>query len=207
MPRPVLITAGATRNPIDSMRSITSNSSGATGVYILQRLHAKQRTITLMGSNVALLQPGCPTNGIEFASTRDLFAKMNAWVVEHPMGIVVHAAAVGDFEVTNTNASKIASGSPLNLELQPTPKIVDEIKRWSPDVCLVSFKAAAPDTSLESLELIARKQLQRTKSDLVFGNILGNLNKDVMLMSTDGTQVFTNRVDGLDALIDLILQW
>ena len=207
MPRPVLITAGATRNPIDSMRSITSNSSGATGVYISQRLYVNERTVTLMGSNVALLQPECPTNSIEFTSTRDLFAKMNAWVVEHPTGIVVHAAAVGDFEVPNTTSGKIASGSVLTLELQPTPKIVDEIKRWSPDVYLVSFKAAAPDTSLESLELIARKQLQRTNSDLVFGNILGNLNKDVMLMSTDSTQVFTNRQDGLDALVDRILQW
>ena len=207
MPRPVLITAGATRNPIDSMRSITSNSSGATGVYISQILCANERTITLMGSNVALLQPECPTNSIEFTSTRDLFAKMNAWVVEHPTGIVVHAAAVGDFEVENTNPGKIASGSTFNLELQPTPKIIDHIKRWSRDVCLVSFKAAAPKTSLDSLELIVHKQLQRTKSDLVFGNILGNLSNDVMLMSKNGTQVFTNRQDGLNALTDLILQW
>lgn len=207
MPRPVLITAGATRNPIDSMRSITSNSSGATGVYISQKLYYNERTITLMGSNVALLQPKCPTNRIEFTSTRDLLTKMNAWVVEHPTGIVVHAAAVGDFEVTNTHSGKLASGSTLNLELQPTPKIIDHIKQWSHDVYLVSFKAAAPNTSLESLELIAQKQLQRTKSDLVFGNILGNLNKDVMLMSTNSTQVFTNRQDGLDALIDMILQW
>ena len=207
MPRPVLITAGATRNPIDSMRSITSNSSGATGVYISQKLCIKERTITLMGSNVALLQPDCPSSHIEFTSTRDLFEKMNAWVVKHPTGIVIHAAAVGDFEVRNTNSGKIASGSEITLELQPTPKIVDQIKRWSPDVYLASFKAAAPDTSLKSLELIARKQLQRTNSDLVFGNILGNLNKDVMLMSKDNKQVFPNRQDGLDALVERILQW
>ena len=97
MPRPILITAGATRNPIDSMRSLTAHSSGATGVYIAHSLQSHGRQCTLMGSNVALLQPNCPSERIEFTSTRDLFDKMKAWIVQHPTGIIIHAAAVGDF--------------------------------------------------------------------------------------------------------------
>mgnify|MGYP001200675298 CR=1 FL=1 len=76
MDRPVLITAGATRNPIDSMRAITANSSGATGIHISQRLQQNGRTCTVMGSNLALLQPNCSPHRIEFTSTRDLLAKM-----------------------------------------------------------------------------------------------------------------------------------
>ena len=207
MPRPILITAGATRNPIDSMRSLTANSSGATGVHLSQRLQNHGRIVTLMGSNVALLQPDCTSPHMEFTSTRDLLEKMNAWTVQHPTGIIIHAAAVGDFEVRDTNRGKISSGSTLTLELQPTPKIVDLIRSWSSDVRLVSFKAAAPNTTTESLEQIAMKQLQRTQSDLVFANVLGNLQQDVLLMSKHGAEWYSKRQDGLDALIETVLLW
>ncbi len=207
MDRPVLITAGATRNPIDSMRSITANSSGATGVGLSQRLQHNGRTSTLMGSNVALLHPDCPPQRIEFTSTRDLLAKMKSWTLQHPSGVIVHAAAVGDFEVRKTNLGKISSGSALTLDLQPTPKIVDHIKMWAPDVRLVSFKAAAPKTAPTDLERIAHKQLQRTQSDLVFANVLGKIEEDVLLLSNDGSQWFQKRQDGLEALIESILEW
>lgn len=207
MDRPILITAGATRNPIDSMRSITANSSGATGVHISQELQNNGRTSTLMGSNVALLQPNCPSQCIEFTSTRDLLAKMKAWTLQHPVGIIVHTAAVGDFEVRETNLGKISSGSAFTLNLQPTPKIVDHVKRWSPNIRLVSFKAAAPKTPAEELKQIAFKQLQRTQSNLVFANVLGKIEENVLLLSNDGSQWFQKRQDGLDALIEAILEW
>ena len=207
MPRPVLITAGATRNPIDSMRSITAHSSGKTGVYIAHRLESAGRQCTLMGSNIALMQPNCPAGGIEFTSTRDLLDKMKAWTLQHPTGIIIHAAAVGDFEVRNTNSGKIASGSTLTLELFPTPKIVDAIRTWSPEIRLVSFKAAAPNTSLEEVEQIAQKQCLRTQSDIVFANILGNLHENVLVLSETTSEWFSKRTDGLESLIDAILQW
>lgn len=207
MPRPVLITAGATRNPIDSMRSITANSSGKTGVYLSQKLEAKGRRCTLFGSNLALLQPGCPTGHVEFTSTRDLLAKMKTWTLKHPTGVIIHTAAVGDFEVSGTNHGKIKSGSAFTLELQPTPKIVNHIKVWSAQTRLVSFKAAAPDTSLQEVEQIAFKQLQRTQSDLVFANVLGNIEKNVVLMSEDGSQWFSKREEGLEALLESVLLW
>lgn len=207
MPRPILITAGATRNPIDSMRSITANSSGTTGVYLSQKIEDKGRRCTLLGSNLALLQPGCPTGHIEFTSTRDLLAKMKTWTLQHPTGVIIHAAAVGDFEVCGVNHGKIKSGSALTLELQPTPKIVNHIKIWSAQTRLVSFKAAAPNTPLHEVEQIALKQLQRTQSDLVFANVLGNIEENVLLLSEDGPQWFSKRQDGLEALIESVLLW
>ena len=91
--------------------------------------------------------------------------------------------------------------------LQPTPKIVDHIKQWSPDVRLVSFKAAAPKTTATELERIAHKQLQRTQSEIVFANVLGNIEEDVLILSNNGSQWFQKRQDGLDALIESILEW
>lgn len=203
----VLITAGATRNPIDSMRCITANSSGQTGTYIAHHLVAHGMDCTLMGSNLALLQPNCPDKTIEFTSTRDLLTKMKSWILEHPHGIIVHAAAVGDFEVPATNKGKIASGGSITLDLQPTPKIVDEIKIWSEHARLVSFKAAAPNSTQEQLQSIALKQLKRTKSDLIFANVLDNLNNNILLLSESQSTWFEKRSDGINALINAILNW
>ena len=51
------------------------------------------------------------------------------------------------------------------------------------------------------------KQLQRTQSDLVFANVLGNLQQDVLLMSNDDAKWHSKRQDGLDALIETVLLW
>ena len=207
MHTPVLITAGATRNPIDSMRSITANSSGRTGVVLAKILKEANVECTLLGSNVALLQPECPVKTIEFTSTRDLLDKMRSWLKSNPTGIVVHAAAVGDFEVVETVAGKISSGQNLVLHLQPTPKIVDHVKKWAPDSRLISFKAAAPNTNSDALEQLALKQSQRTHSDLVFANVLGQIENNVLIYSASGTTWYPQRQDGLKALRETILQW
>ena len=207
MPRPILITAGATRNPIDSMRSITANSSGKTGVYIASTLAQNGVSCRLLGSNLALLQPGAPKTSSEFTSTRDLLQQMNNWTVENPTGIIIHAAAVGDFEVAEQHTGKISSGSTLTLHLQPTPKIVDLIHDWSPDIHLVSFKAAAPQSKPDEVATIAHKQLVRTRSNLVFANVLGSIETNVLLMSPNTRTWHTNRMDGLHALIEQVLDW
>lgn len=207
MPRPVLITAGATRNPIDSMRSITANSTGTTGIYIANRLLDAQMDCTLFGSNVALLQPNCPSRRLEFFSTRDLLQKMKDWIIDNTTGIIIHTAAVGDFEVAESSSGKISSGQTINLSLQPTPKIVDHIKKWSPHTTLISFKAAAPDTTPNNLELIAAKQCLRTDSDLVFANVLGAIETNILLYSPTEARWFAKREDALQVLINTVLDW
>ena len=160
-----------------------------------------------MGSNVALLQPGVPKTSREFTSTRDLLKQMHEWTFEHPKGIIIHAAAVGDFEVAEQSTGKIASGSNLTLHLQPTPKIVDLIHSWSSDIHLVSFKAAAPESTPDQVEAISHKQLKRTQSKLVFANVLGAIENNVLLLSADTKHWYPDRADGLQALIHEILRW
>ena len=60
----ILITAGATRNPIDSMRCITANASGRTGVGIAERL--AEYDVTLFGSPIACLRTTGVKKVIEF---------------------------------------------------------------------------------------------------------------------------------------------
>ena len=200
---PVLITAGATRNFLDSMRCITANASGKTGAWLACQLPK----VTLLGSPSAILQlrlldGTCAAT--EFSSTQDLHDKMKEWVHHHPQCIVVHSAAVGDYEAL-PQTGKIPSGQQeLVVRLRPTIKILDQIYGWSERARIVSFKAAPPKISQAELIQIARKQLLRTHSSLVFANILTQTNHHVQLVSQATAHAFAQRKDALQHLLSWI---
>ena len=198
-----LITAGATRNPVDAIRYLSAHASGRTGVSLASALRAGGAEVHLLGSGEAVLRAqgtvSCSTE--EYGSTRDLMARMKDWVDRHPRGAVIHSAAVGDYEAVPA-ASKIKSGAAeLTLRLRPTPKILDHLRGWGLVGPLVSFKAAAPETSDADLIRIARAQLERSGSDLVFANVIGRTTAGVYLVSDSDARAFEARADALDALV------
>lgn len=199
MSRPVLVTAGATRNPLDRMRYISAGSSGRTGVAIARTLSAAH-PVHVLGSPEAALRAADLSVEV-YGSTRDLMARMEAWVRAHPGGVVIHAAAVGDYEAA-PETGKVESGrAEWVIRLTPTPKIADRLKDWGPALGLVTFKAAAPGTATPALLEIARRQLERTRSDLVFANVLDHLDRDVALVEPDGERVFSTREEAVAALL------
>ena len=201
--RDVLITAGATRNPIDAMRFISAHSTGRTGAWLAGALE-DTHSITVLGSPEALAH--CPPTVAQeaYTSTDDLMTKMRTWVDAHPDGLVIHAAAVGDYAV-DPIAGKTASGQDtLTLTLRPTPKILDAIRGWSPSVRIVSFKAAPPETDEASLEAIAAAQGLRTDSVAVFANVIGQLESGVLIWARDTVQRFEQRAEALASLVSLV---
>ena len=208
MPHPVLITAGATRNPLDAIRYISAASTGRTGVHLAEQL-APHADVTLLASPEAALRAQATGAAIRiepYGSTRDLLARMEHHVRANPTAVVVHACAVGDYEA-EPGAAKIPSGSDeLVLRLRPTPKIVDQLRGFSPDIRLVSFKAASPETTDEDLCDIAGRQRDRTASDLVFANVIGRLSQRVLLLG-GAPRWFETRGEALAALLDDLRGW
>ena len=221
--RPILITAGATRNPIDSMRYISAHSKGGTGVWLADQLQVKayqrrvatggpdcSEIITILGSPVALEKSkpsaylyGC--HRVEFGSTRDLMNKMEDWIKSNPGGTIIHSAAVGDYEVAEASDSKISSGlDELTIKLQPTPKILDHIRRWDPNAFIVSFKAAAPKTEKPALQELAMNQLKRTDSAMVFANVIGDFGKDILITNRECHSWFKERTVAMQHLVESI---
>ena len=208
--RPILITAGATRNPLDAIRYLSAFSSGGTGVGLARSLSA-HHPVTLLGSAEACLRAGDALQTEEFTSTRDLMARMERWVRAHPAGVLIHAAAVGDYEAIPPDSSadpasrgpeKIPSGkAELQIRLRPTPKIVDHVRQWSADIQLISFKAASPETTDPQLVTIAEAQRRRTDSVLVFANIIGRLQHGVLLQGAEGSSWHATRAAALEALV------
>ena len=201
----ILVTAGATRNPIDSMRYISANSSGRTGAWLAREL-SSVGTVMVLGSPEALCRCDPNLDVQEFSTTDDLMAKMQAWVQDHPAGIVIHAAAVGDYTAKTADQNvKLASGQDqIHLTLIPTPKILDAIRSWSNTAVIVSFKAAPPGTSKTALETIARSQANRSESAAVFANTIGRLDEDILFWTQEGSHWSEKRGDALAHLIQWI---
>jgi phosphopantothenoylcysteine synthetase/decarboxylase len=186
----VLLTAGATRNPIDAIRVLTANATGRTSVDVAARLAAAGARVHLLGSPEAALRAeaaGLPAE--VYGSTRDLMARMEAWVRAHPDGALIHAAAVGDYESADGVATKLPSGrAELVLWLVPGPKIADHVRGWGLRGPYVTFKAASPETTDLDLVAIARAQRARTGCDLVFANVLGRLDRGVYLVGDEAVR-------------------
>ena len=202
----VLLTAGATRNPIDAMRYISARSTGSTGVWLARALSARGVVVHLLGSAETLMRAG-PDDAAsreEFGSTRDLMARMDRLLHAFPGVAVVHSAAVGDYEA-EPRADKIRSGQEtLTLTLRPTPKILDQIKAWSPESFLVSFKAAGPGTTPEGLRALCEGQRQRTSSDMGLGNVLGSIGATTAICDSSGFTPFDDRDAALATIISRV---
>ena len=198
-----LITAGATRNPIDAVRYLSARSSGRTGVFLAERLHAAGHEVGLLGSAEALLRTSLV--GEEYGSTRDLMARMERAVRERPDVALIHACAVGDYEMAGESTSKIESGrDELVLRMRPTPKIADHVREWGHRGLYVTFKAASPGTCDEELVQIAEAQLARTGSDFVFANVLGRLGERVAIIGGHGARWFDDRKMALESLLGVL---
>ncbi len=198
--RPVLVTAGATRNPIDVMRFISAHSSGRTGAQIAGALSECGAEVHLLGSPEALLRAsGVET--AEYTSTRDLMTKMETWVRQNPEGVVVHACAVGDYEFADAGTQKLPSKqNSLTITLTPTPKIADSVRGWGLIGPFVTFKAASPETTDKALVEIAMAQRQRVGCDRVFANVIGRLNSRVAIVG-DGVEWYEARQEAIEALV------
>jgi len=182
----VLVTAGATREYIDPIRYITNASSGRMGVAMAEEADFRGAEVTLIRTKGSV--PSFVENQVEVETVEEMLEAIENELKAKKYDVVVLAAAVSDFRVKNRAETKIKSGGSLTLELEPTPKIIDRVKELQPHAFLVGFKA---ETSEDKLVEEARKQIERTGSDLVVANTLqafGSEESEVLLVSREGVK-------------------
>lgn len=202
----VLITAGATRNPVDAVRVLTANASGRTGVAVGRALAVVGRAVHVLGSPEAALRAEQAGLSAEvYGDTWDLMRRMEARCRAFPGVALVHSAAVGDYAlVAEEGPRKIPSGlDEVVLRLGPTPKIADAVRGWGHTGPYVTFKAAPPHTPDEALLDIARRQRARTGCDHVFANVLGRLDRGVWLVGAEERR-FEARAEAVAALVQVL---
>ncbi|AXR78934.1 bifunctional phosphopantothenoylcysteine decarboxylase/phosphopantothenate--cysteine ligase CoaBC [Natrarchaeobaculum sulfurireducens] len=177
----VVVTSGATSESIDPVRVLTNRSSGKMG-------NAVARACYIRGADVTLVHDGPE---VPYADVRAVESAAEMLEATHEActdaGVLVSAAAIGDYTVEKS-PEKIRSGQELTLELEPTPKLIDELREARPDLPIVGFKTETSGDDAAMIEA-ARHTLERAALAFVVAN-------DASVMGGDRTRaLFVHRED------------
>ncbi len=156
----VMVTAGATREPVDPVRFITNRSSGKMGIAIANS--ALKR-----GANVLLIKGFTtvnPDEGVEVINV-ETTAQMYDAVMNNldKADIIIKSAAPADYRV-KTADQKIKSET-LTLEFIKNPDIAQAVGKVKGNKKLVVFSAET-----ENLVENATKKLIKKNADMVVAN-------------------------------------
>ena len=160
----VVVTAGGTREPIDSVRFIGNRSSGRMGVALAEEARRRGAQVTLLAANVLAATP----QGVEVVPTptagdleREALARAGA-------DVIVMAAAVSDYRAATTvEGKRPKDGAPWHIELTPTLDIAHALgQARRPEQVLVAFGAEHGAAGLER----KRAMLRDKNVDLVVYN-------------------------------------
>ena len=161
----ILVTAGATIEPIDPVRYITNRSTGKMGYAIARAAKYRGASVTLVSGPTALTSP----YGVTLCSVSTA-EDMKQAVFENRQNcdIIIKAAAVSDYRPRETARQKIKKGSDsLSLELVKNPDILAQLgasKEASPCI-LVGFAAET-----EALLSNAKEKLEAKNLDMIVAN-------------------------------------
>ena len=119
----VLVTSGACREPVDSVRVLTTRSSGQMGRELALQAFRLGADVTIIHRDTL----PCVTN-IPVETAGDMREAVHRCFRETGAEYYISAAAISDFAPKHVKG-KIPSGKPVKLVLAPLPKILLEVMK------------------------------------------------------------------------------
>jgi phosphopantothenoylcysteine decarboxylase / phosphopantothenate---cysteine ligase len=162
----VLVTAGGTREAIDSVRYVGNRSSGRMGFALAEEAAARGADVTVVAANVGL--PRHPrVRYVDVVSAQDMLAACEQEFAA--ADVLFMAAAVADFRPAQAAATKLKKEGRdgLELALEPTPDVLSGLaaQRRSGQL-LVGFAAEHGEGAVE----YGRGKLERKGLDAIVVN-------------------------------------
>ncbi len=161
----IMVTAGATCEALDPVRFITNHSSGRMGIEIARAAKYRGAEVTLVAGHVDFPVP----TGIRVISVSSAREMHKACMELFPsQGIVIKAAAVGDYRPETCSDSKIKKNENMTLSLVKNPDILAEMGQIKEEnQLLIGF-------CMETEDLVknAEKKLKNKNLDMIVANHL-----------------------------------
>src|SRR3954447_23833085 len=160
----VLVSAGGTREPLDSVRFVGNRSSGRMGVALAEEARRRGARVTLLAANLAVEPP----YGVEVVQTPTAERLLHEALARADVDLVLMSAAVADYRPTDISESKRAKGTDSwTIELEPTEDVVKTLAaRRKNGQVIVAFGAERGESGLER----KRAMLADKNVDLVVYN-------------------------------------
>jgi phosphopantothenoylcysteine decarboxylase/phosphopantothenate--cysteine ligase len=186
----VLVTAGGTREPLDSVRFVGNRSSGRMGVALAKAAHDRGADVTLIAANLLVSTPA----GIDVVQAPTAADLRREALARGDSDVVLMAAAVSDYRPAETVDGKRPKGAePWTVDLVPTADVARALGAARRDgQILVAFGAESGEAGLDR----KRQMLSDKNVDLVVYNDVGREDigfdsddNEVVLVARDGERV------------------
>jgi phosphopantothenoylcysteine decarboxylase/phosphopantothenate--cysteine ligase len=161
----VLVTAGGTREPIDSVRFLGNRSSGRMGYALAREALRRGAEVTVIAANVGLQRPsGARLLGVQTAAE---LADACGNELE-ACDVLLMSAAVADFRPAGPVNRKLKKDQGIpKLSLEPTEDVLSMLAdRRRPDQVIVGFAAEHGNDAVE----LGRGKLERKQLDAIVVN-------------------------------------
>jgi len=157
--RRVLVTAGGTREPIDSVRFVGNRSSGRMGFALADAARRRGAAVTVVAANVDLPRRG-DINYVDVTTAAQMLEATRAAFAD--CDLLVMSAAVADYSPAGFREGKIdkSASDRLDIALEPTVDILASLATARTRQVLVGFAAEHGDGGL------ARARDKRTRKGL-----------------------------------------
>lgn len=184
----VLVTAGATYEPLDPVRFIGNRSSGKTGIAIAEEFALRGANVYLIYGNIQMSLPNystmqhshTPTAEEMYQKCVELFPKMD---------IAVLSAAVADYTPVQVSNEKIKkSDDNMIITLKKTKDILKSLGEMKQKHQLLAGFALETNNLIEN----ARKKLISKNADIIFANVCSAENPAFNTDENELVAVFKN---------------
>ncbi len=208
----VLVTAGGTREPIDSVRFVGNRSSGRMGYALAEQAARRGAAVTVIAANVSLPAPA----GARIVAVETAAQLGEACAEAFPdCDVLLMAAAVADFRPAapaETKLKKTAADAPDAIALEPTPDVLTGLAAARrPGQTIVGFAAEHGDGALA----YAREKLTRKRLDAIVVNDISRpeigfdtVENEVTIITPDGERPVPQAPKGeiAAAILDVVAQ-
>lgn len=211
----VLITSGGTLEKWDNVRGHTNLSKGAMGGFLAEAaLAAGAEVIYLHGYFAKLPENASKMRLIMFEGIEDLGAKIQAVLQAEFVDFLIMAAAGSDWIIDKVfdqsgnlmeEKGKMPSDEPPIIHFKKAPKILGQIKGWSPETTLIGFKLEATE-DVDYLISRAKLRMDSSKAEFMVANSsksLYGLDEPHFIVAKDGEVV---RMDGKEKTASKLLE-
>ena len=162
--RRVVVSAGGTREPLDSVRFVGNRSSGRMGTAIAEEAARRGADVTLLAANLSVAAPV----GVEVVETPTAADLEREALARADADVIVMAAAVADYRPHAPEKAKRAKSSePWQVVLEPTTDVLAALgAARQPGQVLVGFAADGAGDGLGR----ARAKRTAKRADLIVFN-------------------------------------
>jgi phosphopantothenoylcysteine decarboxylase/phosphopantothenate--cysteine ligase len=186
----VLVTAGGTREPIDSVRFVGNRSSGRMGYALAREAIRRGAEVTLIAANVGLEPPsGARVVGVETAAELAEACRNELDACD----VLMMSAAVADFRPAGPVSRKLKKDQGIpQLQLEATEDVLATVAgHRRDDQLIVGFAAEHGDDAVA----LGRGKLERKRLDAIVVNDISRAGigfesgeNEVTILTADGEE-------------------